>query len=202
MDTTTPNISIGTGIAEVLDAAYRELEGNEAVGTDLDDLFWSSVNANAGSNTAHSLDSVFYGSLVEGDDWTPKQQDVLEPAPPRGDPVIPDSVTAAAASLDKDAVINQIAEYAVREVEKRLPQSRARADAEGDYLLFSDGENGVYVGRPEQYGVRYDDPKTHMKNLLTKFYRGNQQELEQVAQQIITNAINGTPVDIKRWLGR
>ncbi len=225
MDNETPGTSsgasIGTGIGLVLDTVYKELEGNEAVGTDLDDLFWSSINANAASSTADSLERTFYNSIIEDDNWSPKQQDLSLYDPPRGEPVVPaqaaigSAATAAAgaaatavasrlpdpAAQGKEAVINQVADYAVREVEKRIHKSNAVPDGEGDYLLFSNGENGVYVGRPEQYGTLYDNPRDHMKDLLSKFYRGNKQELEQVAQQIIDNAIKGTPVDVKRWFG-
>ncbi len=224
---------IGTGIAKVLDSVYKELEGNEAVGTDLDDLFWSSINASAASSTADSLESTFYQSIVEDEEWSPKLQEISTYDPPSGAPVLPadavvetvgstvansaagTAVGAAAGTVagiaagiaadpstfNRDAVINQVAESALQEVEKRIHRSGATPDSEGDYLLFSNGENGVYVGRPEQYGTLYDDPRIHMKDLLSRFYRGNKQELEQVAKQIIDNAVKGTPVDVKRWLG-
>jgi len=189
---------IGRGIAAVLKAAYNELAESEVVGSDLDDIFWSSINASAASSTADSLDNTFFGSIAAGDSWTPRQQDLSSLAPPSGEPV----------SLDRpfgpggDAIIDQVAEYAVREVDRLIHQSRAVPDDEGDYLLFTDGENGVYVGRPQQYGSLYDTHKDHMKDLLSKFYRGNQQELEQVASQIVDNALKGTPIDINKWLKR
>jgi len=189
---------IGSGIAEVLNAAMGELIESEVVGNDLNNIFWSSINANAASSTADSLDSTFYGSIVEGDTWTPKQQDLTSYAPPSGAPVSLESTFGPGG----DAIIDQVAEYAVREVDRLIHQSKAVPDDEGDYLLFTDGENGVYVGRPQQYGSLYDNPKDHMKDLLSKFYRGNQQELEQVAFQVIDNALKGTPVDIKKWLNR
>ena len=209
MDELTSDTGIGTGIAEVLDAACKELAGNVVVGTDLDNIFWSSINASAQSHTAESLDSTFYNSIITDEGWVPRQQDlsaldppsgepvapVIPTTPPRGEPVIP----VIPAPSERDAVINQVANLAVNEVEKRIRLSGALPDDEGDYLLFTDGDEGIFVGRPDQYGKLYDDPRDHMKDLLGRFYRGNKVELEQVAQQIVTNALKGTPVDIKRW---
>ncbi|MCL2529658.1 MAG: hypothetical protein FWE41_04930 [Coriobacteriia bacterium] len=189
---------IGSGIAEVLDAAFRELTENEVVGDDLDKIFWSSVNADAKCYSGDSLDNTFYGSIIEGDTWTPKQLDLTSPAPPSGQPV---SIEIPS-NLSREAIIDQVAEFAVREVDRLIHQSQAAPDDEGDYLLFTDGENGIYVGRPQQYGVLYDNPKDHMKDLLNNFYRGNKQELEQVAYQIIDNALKGTPIDVRKWLNR
>jgi len=198
MDEPAQDTGIGSGISEVLEAAYRELSAGESIGSDLDDIFWASINTHAGSSTNDSLDSTFFNSIVEGEDWSPKQQDLSSFEPPSGEPVLAKNLLLT----DKDKIIDQVAEYAIREADKYIHQSSASPDSEGDYLLFTDGEDDVYFGRPEFYGKAYDNPKEHMKNLLEMFYRGNQQELEQVAQQIITNALKGTPVDVSKWIRR
>ncbi|MDR1359249.1 MAG: hypothetical protein LBJ48_07880 [Coriobacteriales bacterium] len=204
---------IGTGIAQVLEAAYRELEENEAVDTDLDVLFWSSINANAQSSMNDSLDSTFYQSIVKDEAWAPRQQDLPSFDPPSGQPVTVEGQQAGnnetgistvldKAELDKDALINQVAEEAVREAERLVHRKDTATNQKGDLLLFTDGEDEVYVGKPGQGGSGYDEVKSRMKNLLGSFYRGSKQELEQVAQQVLDSASQGTPVDVRKWVGR
>jgi len=197
MSDLTPSADIGNSISKVLDAAYKELVENESVEAGLYNLFWSSVKANPESSVADSLEGTFYKSFVEDGSWMFNQE---APAydPPRGARVaVKDSE-----ALERDTVIDQVAEFTVREVEKRIQQSGVLPNNAGDYLLFRNGDDRVFVGCPQKYGKTYDDPKSRMKDLLGMFYRGNQQELEQVAQQIIDNAIKGTPVDVRKWIGR
>jgi hypothetical protein len=210
MDEATPDGGIGTGIAKVLEAASKELVENEAVDTDLDDLCWSSVNANAAACAADSLDNTFYHSIAEDENWAPKQQSLSALDPPNGEPVVAGGPVVAGdpvgagdpAAFDKDAAIDQVAEFAVREVERLTHRSTAASNQQGDVLLFTNGNEGVYVGGSGQYATLYDNPKESMKGLLNMFYRGNRQELEQVAQHIIDNAVKGTPVDIREWINK
>ena len=185
-------------IAKALEAATREMEESEAVNNDLDDIFWSSIHATTTSSSADTLDSIFYHSLVESDNFTLEQQDFSEYAPPSGAPVVAESPEA----VERDTMIDQVAEYTIREVEKNIKKGNVAYGGLGDLLLFTNGANGVYMGKPQQEGALYDDPKQHMKNLLGMFYRGNKQELDQVAQHIIDNALKGTPVDVRKWLNR
>ena len=93
--TSSPNI--GSGISQVLDAVNKELENNIAVGHDLDNLFWSSVNAVAEDSRSGSLDSVFYSSIIDGDAWEPKQQSraqLSSSVPVFTPPPIPTSIPA------------------------------------------------------------------------------------------------------------
>jgi hypothetical protein len=198
MDEETPGVGIGTGIAKVLEAAGKMLAESEVVGTDLDDIFWSSVNADVATGTDDSLDSTFYRSIVKDGDWMPKQQELSAFAPPSGKPVIAESPAA----FDKNAVIDQVAEFAVREVERLARQNAAAPGQRRDILLFSNGDEKVYVGGPGQYSSLRDNPKESMKGLLNIFYRENRQELEQLAQHVVDNAVKGTPIDIGKWIGR
>ncbi|MCL2807961.1 MAG: hypothetical protein FWD27_07405 [Coriobacteriia bacterium] len=183
-------------ITTVLDAAYNELKKSRAADNDLDNIFWSSVHTTADSCKSDSLDSIFYDSLINDDNWTPRKEEISSYDPPSGDPVI----ASAPEAVDKETLIDQVAEVALRELDNLLPQSKLISDIKGGYLLFSDGDDKVFVGKPNQFGLQFDNPKEQLKSLLGKFYRGDKKELEHVAQHIVGNALNGTPVDIKKWL--
>lgn len=211
MDEEKPGTTIGTGISEALLAASRELYEHDIDAFDLDKIFWSSINTIAGGGSTDSLDSTFYNSLIPDEEsWAPVQQDLSAYDPPAGNlPVTPAAPAASAApvaqnpaDIEKASLVNQVAELAIREIENRINQGQVATNQSGERLLFTYGDDKVFIGQPQQYGITIDDPTKRMEELLGLFYRGNRQDLEQVAQQIIDNAVRGTPIDVKKWLKR